>query len=163
MQGWSDFAVVIGGAAAALTGLLFVAVTLRIGDVGPSLALRSRAAQTLVLFTVIVVFAALLTIPQPATAFTLETLVLGAVEAVALATLEHRAKHGGRTPSSFERFLGFASPNIVAPALLLIGAVLLLLHVEWAIALQAASALLGLAGGVFSAWAFIVRLGPSAH
>ncbi|MGT2424785.1 hypothetical protein [Amnibacterium kyonggiense] len=163
MQGWSDFAVVIGGAAAALTGLLFVAVTLRIGDVGPSLALRSRAAQTLVLFTVIVVFAALLTAPQAPTAFAVETLVLGAIEAVALATLEHRARHGGRTPSSFEHFLEFASPNVIAPALLIVGAVLLLLGIEWAIALQAAAALLALAGGVSSAWAFIVRLGPSAR
>lgn len=162
MQGWTDFAVVVGGAAAALTGLLFVAVTLRISDVGPSLALRSRAAQTLVLFTTVVVLAALLAAPQGPDAYAVETLVLGAVQAGAIATLEHRAKHGGRTPSSLERFLSLASPNIIAPAFLVLGAVLLLFRLDWGIAIQAAAVLLGLAGGVFSAWAFIVRLGPSA-
>ena len=49
---WQNFAVTTGGLAGALTGLLFVAVPLRAAALAGSRSLRSRAAQTLVLFLV---------------------------------------------------------------------------------------------------------------
>ena len=45
---WHDFAVTVGGLAGALTGLLFVALSIKSEVLDRSL--RSRAAQTLVLF-----------------------------------------------------------------------------------------------------------------
>ena len=50
LERWTDFAVVVGGASAALTGLLFVAISINVASVGRSISLRSRGAQTLVLF-----------------------------------------------------------------------------------------------------------------
>ena len=50
MAKWSTFAVVAGGAAAGVTGLLFVAVSIRIDVIAKSQELRNRAAQTLALF-----------------------------------------------------------------------------------------------------------------
>src|SRR3954447_4960647 len=54
MDKWHDMGVVTGGAAAALTGLLFVAVTLRIDTIAAARDLRSRAAQTLTPLTLFV-------------------------------------------------------------------------------------------------------------
>ena len=47
---WHDFGVTTGGLAGALTGLLFVAVSLKSDTLAKSRSLRSQAAQTLVLF-----------------------------------------------------------------------------------------------------------------
>ena len=67
MPGWSDIAVVSGGAAAALMGLL------RRG-------LSSRATQTLTLFATAIVAAILVTVPaQPKWAFGCKKVALAAV------------------------------------------------------------------------------------
>ena len=50
MGAWDTFAAISGGAAATLTGLLFVAVSIRIASIARSQELRNRAAQTLSLF-----------------------------------------------------------------------------------------------------------------
>jgi hypothetical protein len=47
---WHDFGVTVGGLAGALTGLLFVAVSIKSDTLAKSRSLSSRAAQTLVLF-----------------------------------------------------------------------------------------------------------------
>jgi len=50
VESWDSFAVVVGGASGALLGLLFVAISIRLEVIVASSELRSRAAQTLVLF-----------------------------------------------------------------------------------------------------------------
>jgi len=66
MDNWQDMGVVTGGSAAALAGLLFVAVTLRIDTIATARDLRSRAAQTLTLFVTSLVVAIVLVIPDQA-------------------------------------------------------------------------------------------------
>ena len=63
---WHDFATMIGGASGALTGLLFVAVSLNANRIAGHTGLRASAAQTLVLFiTPLFIAVALLTPRQP--------------------------------------------------------------------------------------------------
>ena len=50
MPGWDSFALVIGGAAGALIGLLFVSVSIRIDVISASPDFRNRGAATLSLF-----------------------------------------------------------------------------------------------------------------
>ena len=60
---WDAFATIAGGAAAALTGLLFVAVSIRADYIARSQELRNRAAQTLILFGTVLVIAVFVAIP----------------------------------------------------------------------------------------------------
>jgi hypothetical protein len=67
VESWENFAVMARGASAALTGLLFVAVSLNREEIAREPALRASAAQTLVLLTLPLAISALLLTPdQPA-------------------------------------------------------------------------------------------------
>jgi hypothetical protein len=63
---WDTFAAISGGAAATLTGLLFVAVSIRITSIARSQELRNRAAQTLSLFGIVLIISVLIAIPGQA-------------------------------------------------------------------------------------------------
>jgi hypothetical protein len=64
VSGWGNFAVVTGAAAAALLGLLFVAVSIRVETIARSAELRNRSAQTLTLLLTGKLVGALLTVPD---------------------------------------------------------------------------------------------------
>jgi len=63
LKEWENFAVITGSAAGALTGLLFVAVSLNRDRIVGHAGLRAEAAQTLVLFILALLLAVLLAIP----------------------------------------------------------------------------------------------------
>ena len=67
IQAWSDYGVAVVGGAAALTGLLFVAVSVNSAWFSSSEAHRGRAGQALVLFVVPLVTGLLLLIPGQTT------------------------------------------------------------------------------------------------
>src|SRR3954454_13980136 len=88
-----DMGVVTGGAAAPLTGRLFVAVTLRIDTVAAARNLRSRAAQTLTLFVMSLVVAIVMVIPDQAERLAgIELIVVALASGAVLLILNHRAK-----------------------------------------------------------------------
>ena len=64
MHEWDTFAVIVGGSAGALVGLLFVAISIHAGRIAESADLRGRAAQTLVIFAALLLIALLLAIPE---------------------------------------------------------------------------------------------------
>jgi hypothetical protein len=63
LKDWDTFAEICGAAAATLTGLLFVAVSIKIASIAKSQELRNRAAQTLSLFGIVLIISALIAIP----------------------------------------------------------------------------------------------------
>jgi modulator of FtsH protease len=80
---WSDFFVATAGAAAALTGLLFVAVSINLDRILSFRGLPSRALATLVLLlevTVVSIFA--LAPGQSTTAIGIEVLIVGSLAAL---------------------------------------------------------------------------------
>lgn len=83
------------GAAAALTGLLFVAVSIRIDVIAKSQELRNRAAQTLALFVTVLFIAILLFIPdQSVRVLGAELVALAVITGGALLVLDRRARAG---------------------------------------------------------------------
>ena len=72
----ATFGGALAAIAGALTGLLFVALSVRGTALSKSPALRSRAAQTLVLFIMPVVIAVVVAAPQPSTAVGWQLLAL---------------------------------------------------------------------------------------
>src|SRR6185437_5380804 len=92
MPGRDTFALVIGAAAGALVGLLFVAISIRIEVISASQEFRNRAAETLSLFMTVLLVAVLLAIPeQRHWELGAELLVLAAVLGVGLSWLDRRA------------------------------------------------------------------------
>jgi hypothetical protein len=76
-ESWQNFYVMVGGAAAALTGLVLVAVSLHLTAILAHPLYRDRAHTSLQgLITILVVAGAMLT-PQPSSALGIEVLLLG--------------------------------------------------------------------------------------
>ena len=61
---WQDFAEMVGGASGALTGLLFVSVSLNASRIAGRTGLRASAGQTLVLFITPLIIATTLLVPH---------------------------------------------------------------------------------------------------
>jgi hypothetical protein len=154
---WRDFAVTTGGLAGALTGLLFVAVSLHSAALAKSRALSSRAAQTLVLFVTPAISAVVLTAPQPAAALGGELLATAAVSGTALYILDRRAGHdlsGGVVVRYIER----ASPNRATAVLVAVAGVSFLVKVGGGLYWMIPAVLAGLVGGVVNAWLFLLKV-----
>ena len=160
MPGWDTFAVVIGGAAGALIGLLFVSVSIRIDVISASPEFRSRGAATLSLFVTVLLVAILLVVPgQDAWQLGAELLVLAAMLGGLLWWLDRRATaHPSSQPIS--RILGAVSPDAITTILLSAAGVLLLAGVDDGVYVVIPAVIAAIAGGVASAWLFLIRIAP---
>ena len=83
---------VLGGSAGALVGLLFVALSIHAKRISDSADLRSRAAQTLVIFAALLLTALLMAVPgQPDWVLGAELLALSGLITAFLLFLDHLA------------------------------------------------------------------------
>ncbi|HLI09627.1 MAG TPA: hypothetical protein VKV40_23900 [Ktedonobacteraceae bacterium] len=78
MDGWQNFFLGELGASAALTGLIFVGISINLGKIMKSSYLPNRALEALVMLVIVIFLTSLLLIPgQSTTAVGLEVLLLG--------------------------------------------------------------------------------------
>ena len=152
---WHDFGVTIGSLAGALTGLLFVAVSIKSDTLSKSVSLSSRAAQTLVLFMTSALAAIVLVAPQPGDALGGELVALAAVSGATLYVLDRRGGHD--QTSRVARYIERASPNAVTQVLFGVAGVTFLVTAGGGLYWLIPAAVFSLVGGVINAWLFLVR------
>jgi modulator of FtsH protease len=178
LEDWANFAVITGSAAGALTGLLFVAVSLNRDRIVGHAGLRAEAGQTLGLFILALLLTVILVIPGMSA--TTLGVVLVAVSLVAGAVLSlidrhqqrpDRGKSRGRPPArdggrakfsdlsaedQLYRLLDVVSPNLFSVLCVTIAGCLQLAGGDGLYWL-AAAVLVALGGGVVNAWLFLTR------
>ncbi len=153
---WHDFGVTVGGLAGALTGLLFVAVSIKSDTLAKSRSLASRAAQTLVLFITPALGAIMLVAPQPGDALGGELVALAAASGAAGYILDRRGGHD--ETSGVARYIERASPNAITPGFFGLAGVTFLAAAGGGLYWLIPAAVFSLAGGVVNAWLFLIRV-----
>ena len=158
MQTWDAFATITGGAAAALTGLLFVAVSVRADYIARSQELRNRAAQTLILFGTVLVIAVLMAIPgQGYRTLGAELLALGVLLVLACTSWTGARRPAGAIRRS-RRCSKPSAPTWSHRSCSIAAAIVLVLGLRAGLYVLVAPVLTALVGGVTSAWLFLTKI-----
>ena len=153
---WLSFGGALAAVAGALTGLLFVALPVKGDALAASRGLRSRAAQTLVLFMISVLIAVLLVAPQPPGARAAGLLAVAVASGAALFILDRRAGHS--TDQGVARSIDRFSPNTICAVLAGVAGLTFLLKAGGGLYWLIPAAVASLLGGVINAWLFLVRV-----
>jgi len=154
---WGSFCTALVSAAAALTGLLFVAVSLNLESIlkNPEF-LPPRAAETLAALLVVLTSCALTLVPQSTRLLGGEllavSLALLAVTPRQLATRRDRPEDPGAWHRA--RIATTAAPGVPAA----IAGLSLIAHWGGGLFWLAPAALLGIAAAVYSAWVLLVEI-----
>jgi hypothetical protein len=140
---------------------LFVSVSIRIEVISASPDFRSRGAETLSLFTTVLLVAVLLGIPgQHPWELGAELLGLAVVLGGGLFWLNRRAT-ASPSPQPISRVLAVVSPSTTTTLLLAVAGVLLLAGVDAGVYVVVPSVVAAMTGGVASAWLFLTRITAS--
>ena len=152
---WHELFVASAGAAAALAGLVFVAVSINVERILSFHGLPERALQTILLLLAAVVVSLVGLIPQPITPMAVELLVLTALLCVALFYSTRAAfDTGGNRAWLVSRLV------VVLPGSLpyLIGAISLLVGAGGGLGWIVLGIIAGIIGAVGNAWVLLVEI-----
>lgn len=158
-EGWSEFFVAIAGAAAALAGLIIVAMSVTIKEILASTSLPSRAAATVSSMVLILVIAVLALIPhQPDVALGVEVVVASLIGLASPLVAVYRMA----TDSAYHRSAVTITSNgflvVVPVALAVLGGIFMIAGNPVAIGLLAAAIVLVFATSMLNAWVLLVEI-----
>lgn len=158
-EGWSEFFVAVAGAAAALAGLIIVAMSVTIKEILASTSLPSRAAATVSSMVLMLVISALALIPhQPDVALGVEVVVASVVGLASPLVAIYRMA----TDSDYQRS-GFTLVTngilVVLPvALAVLGGIFMIAGNPVATGLLAAAIITAFASSMLNAWVLLVEI-----
>jgi lysylphosphatidylglycerol synthetase-like protein (DUF2156 family) len=153
---WRDFGEALAALSGALTGLLFVAVSIKSDVLARSRHLGGRAAQTLVLFMTSVIVSVVLVAPQPRPALGPELIATAVASAVALIIFNRRAGRVSKTWA--ELYLDRASPNLITALMVGVAGLTFILRAGGGLYWLVPAVVASLAGGVINAWLFLIKV-----
>jgi hypothetical protein len=158
---WQDFAEMTGGASAALTGLLFVAVSVNANRIAGHQGLRASAAQTLVLFMAPLVMAAALLAPDQADlALGAELIVVGLITSWILLGIRRVKRSLTDDDRNLIAIFNRRGPNVMVMLLFVASGIILACGQPNGLYLLLPASLVALASGVLNAWHFLLRQAP---
>jgi hypothetical protein len=121
--GWGGFGTTAATAAATLTGLLFIAVSINLKEILDNAPLPGRAAQTLIFFALPLIFSLLLVVPaQARAALGGELIAIGVVGWTTAMVIDRRAGRSEYEPS-WSRLLTRIVPMAVSGACIVVAGV----------------------------------------
>ncbi len=155
---WTGFGTAVATAAAALAGLLFIAVSINLKQILEIESLPSRAAQTLILFATPLISALLVVVPgQARVALGVELLASGLVIGGAQVWLDLHAKRGPED-TIWRRMLGRVFPAVLSCACLALAGVTLIAAAGGGLYWLVPSVLAALIFGLINVWVLLVEI-----
>jgi modulator of FtsH protease len=156
VAGWHELFVASAGAAAALAGLVFVAVSINVERILQYANLPSRALRTVMLLILVVIVSIFVLAPQSRDALAIELIVVGTMFAAGLvwSAARHPAPDAiGRGP----RFAGYAI-EVLGSAPFAIAGISLLAEAGGGMYWALAGVILATVGAVLNAWVLLVEI-----
>jgi hypothetical protein len=154
---WQDFAQVMGSASGALTGLLFVAVSLNASRIEEHRGLRASAAQTLVLFLTPLIMAATLLAPGQADwVFGTELIAIGLVASWVLLSIGRLKQMLDDDERTLVEIFNRRTPNIIVMLLFVASGIVLVCGSDDGLYLLLPASLIAFISGVVNAWYFLL-------
>jgi hypothetical protein len=155
---WTDFSVAVVGASAALTGLLFVAVSINIEQILAVDTLAGRALSTMILFVVPLVVGTLVLVPgQPPTALGVELIGTGVVAGGGLLRINRPVNRGELEPRSGWLLIRFV-PSVTITVFLLLAGATLIAQAGGGLYWVAPAIVEAFVGGLVTVWVLLVEI-----
>lgn len=126
MNGWETFFAAEVGASAALTGLLFVAVSISLSKIVASPHLPNRALQALIVLLQILVISSLMLVPQSLFLIGIETVTIGLAIWIVDAIFDFRSLRAAATTSYRSRTVYRAIVSELAALLYVVAGAIIL-------------------------------------
>ena len=158
---WHDFCVAQAGAAAALAGLLFVAVSINLGRILEYANLPLRVIEALIAFIAVLFVASFVLVPhQPPPALGLEISVTGlGLWLVNMLALRADLKHSpAMTPGWNFRKLTRVAANQLPPLPFIVGGSIIAFGMNNGLYWIVPGTLLCFASGLFGAWVLLIEI-----
>jgi hypothetical protein len=155
---WFEFGVAIVGAAAVLSGLLFVAMSINIERIIAIVPLPARAAGTLVLFVIPLMVRTWMLIPEQSTTLLgAELVVTGLLGGVVLLRL-HRPSRRVEQETRAVWLLGSYVPSVAVAVLTVLGGATLIAERGGGLYWIAPAVVIAMLTGLAGAWVMLVEV-----